>query len=443
MFCKYCGAELEQEKTLCPACGKDNAEDIPQPKSKADTPKMTLHIIACVLLFFTLAAIVFVGAGGDMESIAKLFRKRENNIFYKESYTVSAEKLSADKVVATAGNKQLTNGQLQIYYWMQVYEFIEYTGGYPSYYGLDTSKPLDEQVVDKETGQTWQQYFIENALNAWRRYVALCAKAEDAGYKMPDDYQETLDKLYETLTEEAKGKKFDTVEAMLTHDLGAGANFDNYKSYLSSYYLGNLYFSDLGKNIVITQAELEAFFEEHGLEAEESYDITKKSGNMTDVRHLLIKPKGGTLSEDGTTTTYSEAEWEACRKAAQDLLDQWLAGEATEETFTELVKEKTEDTGSKETGGLYSNVYQSGQYVPEFEAWCIDSARKAGDYGLVKTDYGYHIMYCVNSEAAWIRYSRDAVMGEKSTAMLNAMDAEYPMEVTYKLIAIPAVTFGS
>ena len=30
MKCKYCEAELEEGVTLCPACGKDNAEETAQ-----------------------------------------------------------------------------------------------------------------------------------------------------------------------------------------------------------------------------------------------------------------------------------------------------------------------------------------------------------------------------------------------------------------------------
>ena len=29
--------------------------------------------------------------------------------------------------------------------------------------------------------------------------------------------------------------------------------------------------------------------------------------------------------------------------------------------------------------------------------WCFDSARQAGDVGIVQTDYGYHVMYFVST----------------------------------------------
>ena len=82
MFCKYCGAELEPGQTLCAGCGKDNAEAAPQVKKKKDPVKLVLSITACVLLVAVLGMIVYMGAGGKFEDIAKLFRKKENNISF-------------------------------------------------------------------------------------------------------------------------------------------------------------------------------------------------------------------------------------------------------------------------------------------------------------------------------------------------------------------------
>lgn len=35
--------------------------------------------------------------------------------------------------------------------------------------------------------------------------------------------------------------------------------------------------------------------------------------------------------------------------------------------------------------------------VNSFSAWCFDSSRKAGDTAIVKSDFGYHIMYFVGT----------------------------------------------
>lgn len=34
--------------------------------------------------------------------------------------------------------------------------------------------------------------------------------------------------------------------------------------------------------------------------------------------------------------------------------------------------------------------------VPEFEKWAMDDSRKYGDVAIVKSKYGYHIMYFID-----------------------------------------------
>ena len=112
---------------------------------------------------------------------------------------------------------------------------------------------------------------------------------------------------------------------------------------------------------------------------------------LPDVRHILVSYEGGTTDENGMTT-YSDEEKAAAEQKAKDLLAQYESGEKTEDAFAALASENTMDPGSKENGGLYENVYR-GQMVPTFNDWVFDSSRKAGDTGVVATEYGYHVMY--------------------------------------------------
>ena len=124
--------------------------------------------------------------------------------------------------------------------------------------------------------------------------------------------------------------------------------------------------------------------------------FTKKNDNtakMSNVRHLLVQFEGGQEDEVSGEMVYTTAEKEAALTEAEALLKQWKEGDATEESFIQLVSEKTDDTGSAETGGLYENIHAGSEYVPNFLAWAIDPARQVGDVEIVETEYGYHIMY--------------------------------------------------
>ena len=190
--------------------------------------------------------------------------------------------------------------------------------------------------------------------------------------------------------------------------------------------------------MVPTQEELESYFAEH--EEEYSASGVTKDSKFVDVRHILVQVKGGTTAEDGTVT-YSDEEWKACEEAAQAILDEWLAGDKTEDSFAALATEKTEDPGSQATGGLYQQVY-AGQMVPAFNDWCFDESRAYGDYGLVQTNYGYHVMFFVGSEPQWISYAESDWMNEQSSKLLEDIVTRYPMEVSYENIALGVVDMG-
>ena len=125
-----------------------------------------------------------------------------------------------------------------------------------------------------------------------------------------------------------------------------------------------------------------------------SFDIVKiiepaTAYSTVNVRHILIQP-------EDTSDKASLAESE---ETAQTLYAQWKKN-PTEDYFKELAEKNSKDTGSSSNGGLYENVYP-GQMVQSFNDWCFDSSRKKGDTGIVKTDYGYHIMYFVSNNGLY------------------------------------------
>ena len=136
-----------------------------------------------------------------------------------------------------------------------------------------------------------------------------------------------------------------------------------------------------------------------GKESVNGYYVVRYGGvndntfKLKDVRHLLVAFEGGKYNSSTGETTYTDAEKEAAKKVAQSLLDQWKAGEMTEDSFAALANKESDD-GDGTTGGLYEKVFP-GQMVKNFNDWCFDAERKAGDVELVETEYGWHIIYFV------------------------------------------------
>ncbi len=116
---------------------------------------------------------------------------------------------------------------------------------------------------------------------------------------------------------------------------------------------------------------------------------------LVNVRHILIKPTGSTTDESGNTVI-SDEDKAAAKTKLEAIRDEWLAGEKTSESFGELASEKTEDTGSKSNGGLYEDVHP-GEMVEEFDNWIFDATRIEGDYEIVETEHGFHLIYFVGT----------------------------------------------
>jgi len=360
----------------------------------------------------------------------------------KGTYTVTDEEAVANAatVVATIGDHQLTNAQLQAFYWMQVQSFLssEY-GSYMMYYGvLDYTQPLDMQVCAMTGSGTWQQFFLAEALKTWQNYCVLADRAEAEGLELSEDEKAFLESAEETLKANAESYGLESIDELLKLNIGPGAGLEDYVYFQQLLMNGNKYYDAQVTSFEPDQKALEAFFAEHEAEYAES-GITK-DGKLVNVRHVLFTPEGGTTDETGATV-YTDAEWAACETEAQDVLNAWSSGSCDEESFAAMANVYSEDPGSNTNGGLYEGV-QQGQMVPEFDAWCFDEKRVPGHYGIVKTTYGYHLMYFVGSTPIWENYARQDFISEKTNAMMQELTTEHPMEVDYSAITLGYVNMA-
>ncbi len=117
---------------------------------------------------------------------------------------------------------------------------------------------------------------------------------------------------------------------------------------------------------------------------------------LKNVRHLLIGFEGGKYDSTTGQTTYTEAEKQKASEKIQAIFKEWEASDKTEATFIAMANKNSTDPGSNTNGGLYEDIYP-GQMWEQFEDWCYAASRKAGDYGLVETPNGYHLMFFVGN----------------------------------------------
>lgn len=495
--CKFCQAQLAEDSSICPSCGRDNdqpqqepaaeqAEETvqetveaqeaaaePQPEQPAQEEateekpeelaapikegvrspgKIALAVAGIVVLLAVLIALVVSGTKQPEQDPAATTAATEqttpptipadgnpDDVTCKGSYTAADEAVLADRdtVVATMGENTLTNSQLQVYYRMVIQNYLTNYGNYVVYLGLNPTQSLDTQLCPQAEGLTWQQYFLQSALNDWQQMLAVSLAAEEAGHSMDERSKKELDNLDKNLEEIAASFSVD-VEELLLKNFGPGVDREDYRYFQEVFHSGYSYFDAQVSKLKPTDKELEAFFAEHEQQYAEG-GMTKED-DFVDVRHILVMAEGGTTDEQGKTT-YTDEEWAACEKKAQEVLDTWLAGDKTEESFAKLATEKTQDPGSQGTGGLYERVYE-GRMVQAFNDWCFDESRKAGDYGLVKTEYGYHVMYFVDRYPQWSYVAEQDWIQTQTRQMMDDLVKEHPIQVSYEKIRLGNVEMG-
>ena len=394
--------------------------------------------------------------------------------------------------------------------------FYTEAGSIISFMGLDTTLPLDQQILDETTGKTWADDFVNTAVENAKAVYALNEAAAKAGFTLTEEDRSSIDtsiasmELYATVN-----YGYPDMETYLKAMYGTGANEETYRKYREMNYLADAYQTHYAESLEFEDADLReaeadnyhayssysfnyyylnainlieggnttdytdeqyadavALAEEYakavteGISTVEEFDAaiaalpmnaesenvasfasrdvaygsvntvmadwitddarqtgdityipntttsTDDAGNETtkisgyyavmyvgcnennfplaNVRHILVSFEGGTVSETGVRE-YSEEEKNAAKSAAEELLNTWKNGDATEDSFAALANENSDDSDGTD-GGLYTDVVP-GQMVTAFNDWCFDESRQTGDTGIVETEYGYHVMY--------------------------------------------------
>lgn len=143
-----------------------------------------------------------------------------------------------------------------------------------------------------------------------------------------------------------------------------------------------------------------------------------------DTRHILIEAE---MDDDASSPT--EEQMAAAKTKAEELLAEWKAGAATEDSFAELANANSSDGGSNTNGGLYEKVYR-GKFVTNYNTWLFDEARQSGDTDIVENQgsyYGYHVVYYVKDNPdflSWMAQCQELKADEDVGALESSVTAE-------------------
>ena len=457
MRCRYCGEQIPAGSSVCPACNKKNGA----------LWQIVVAAVAALIVLACLAVVLLAGiAGVDWNKLDSIFKGEkatvqqntqepavsvdgnnegssentnvESTVEYYESdvdYTGTEAEAAEKKnvVVATVNGEELTNGLLQFYFNLEVSNFVNNNFSYLSYYGFDYNAPLNEQK-SYDADMSWEAYFVVKAMNTWHQYQSIYAMALESGLELSAESQEYLDQIPSLMQQYADEGGYDSKDAWLKEYMNADITVDDYMRYSEMIALCSEY-AVAQISTEPTTEEMEAYYEENAQYFEE-FELTKESGAVVAVRHILLQPVSATEA-----TTYTEEEWNACLADAEKLLQEWKDGDATEESFAALANKHSKDTGSNTTGGLYENITKDTSFVEPFLNWCMDESRQLGDTDIVKTDYGYHIMYFSATEPEWEYYAAQWILEDREIALISEAMETYPVESTMDNVCIHEFSF--
>ncbi len=365
-----------------------------------------------------------------------------DDVTCKGSYT--AEGFDPEAVVASLGDRQLTNQQLQVWYAMAVASFQQQIERNAA---PDFSAPLDTQAcpIDDSMG-SWQQYFLKQALNAWHSVQALALYAAEVPfvtevayepseanhqtymtgmpatkvlygyhtlYEPNSMHQAYLDTLPDTLNILAQEKGYSNT-AELAQALGTSEEIllQTVQLYNYSY----MYFTQMSYGSQPTEEQLQVHLARNAAEAGE------KTANF---RHILLLPENG-----------SEEALAACLKEAENMRAAWEKNyKHSEGTFADLAYQNSRDTGTARDGGAYYQVRQD--QLPEILAgWCFDAGRQAGDTTVLQSDLGVHILYFSGSSDTAANQTEAELTAENQIQVVRDAKLRFPAAIDYEAITL-------
>lgn len=144
--------------------------------------------------------------------------------------------------------------------------------------------------------------------------------------------------------------------------------------------------------------------------------VTTDDLREVSARHILIRTRPILASNEAEQIEKETAEEARALALAQEV----LAKAKTGQNFSSLAKKYSDDPGSAKKGGDLG-YFTKGMMVPEFDE-AVFSLKVSEVSGLVKTDFGYHI---IKLEDSRLRKFKDSDKDVETQALLEKQEREF------------------
>lgn len=358
-------------------------------------------------------------------------------------------------------DEKITKTEFEYNYNNEVNEYLNMYGAYASYFGLDVNSDFADQ--EYSDGLTWKDYFEEQTVDRMKTHKGIKAEAEASGFTFDtaekvSDFKDSVKKAAKTASTSV-GKylkqrygqyaSMGNITKYVAEDAFVTAYMEKisddlkptdeeiqtyYEENAEDYDVVDYYVSEFPADLAdsdFTDEQVEAAMKEAGNLADEALDTIMENGELqTDV----VKSDAESVYADwlfdgsrkeGDTVVISDDENHiyyaigfvsrhlndaptanariivTTEKSGQEILDEWNAGDATEDGFVALWKKYSEVTSV--TDGLYENISEDG-LDSELTDWIFAEERQPGDTGAVTVESSgtnYVIYYIGEGYPSW------------------------------------------
>ena len=270
-------------------------------------------------------------------------------------------------VALTIGEDKINNAELNYFFMDAVNQFYNQYGSYAALLGLDISKPLDEQIFNEETSETWADNFMNSAIQNARMTYALANEAKANGFTLPEAAVSSIDQSMSTMELYASMYGYPSTEAYVKAMYGNGASAKSLRAYFELTSLANAYQTDYYNSLTYEDAELRAA-EAENFDKYSSYSYNYYYLSTT---NFVEGEKG----EDGYTAEQMAAAAKNAEAAAKSLTE----GITTVEAFDKAVAALSINAENAAAASFASNDIIYGNISSIYADWITDASRKAGD----------------------------------------------------------------
>ena len=326
--------------------------------------------------------------------------------------TISTSGIREKNTVAlTVGDHELNSIEMNYFFMDAVNNFYSSYGSYASMFGLDVTKPLNEQFVDEESGLTWADAFMTSAKESAASTYALADAAEAAGFTLPEAEQKAVAENMNSLDLYAAMYGYGSADKYLKAMYGVGASKESFENYNRLQALASAYYNHYADSLTYEDADLRA------AEAENFGAFSSYSFNtyyLAASRFLT----GGTTDADGNTT-YTDEEKAASVAAAEEAAKALTGAEITDAAALDAAIAALEiNAGSGSSTYNENTLYSS--LNAAYKEWLADSARKSGDVAYFASTSG------------------DTVSGYYVVMFQDSTDNKFPMKNVRHILVAPA-----